>query len=120
MKIVTSYNIEIKNVKKIFRQTIKIYQDAISFCIKAFEENWYVLKDLEVKNREQYVFANKLIHSTKSNKAKYEEFDKKFYKMPTFLRIAVINQVLGYLNAFHNENSKMQQLQSNLNKLKHP
>ena len=48
MKIVSSYAIEIKHINKLFRQTIKIYNDAISFCIKVLEENWEVLETLKI------------------------------------------------------------------------
>ena len=101
MKIVSSYAIEIKHINKLFRQTIKIYNDAISFCVKVFEENWDVLKTLDVGNKERKTYADSLIHSTKSNIAAYPEFDVKFHKMPSYLRFAVINTALGYLSSYH-------------------
>ena len=70
MKIISSYAVEIKHINKLFRQTIKIYNDAITFCVKIFEENWSDLKILEVGNKERKGYAEKLIHSTKSNVAK--------------------------------------------------
>ena len=95
MKIVSSYAIEIKHIDKLFRQTIKIYNDAISFCVKVFEEHWGVLETLETGNKERFSYADSLIHSTKSNIAAYPEFDIKFRKMPSYLRFSVINTVLG-------------------------
>lgn len=79
MKIVSSYAVEIKHISKLFRQTIKIYNDAISFCVKAFEENWDVLETLDTGNKERKDYADSLIHSTKSNIAKYPEFDARFH-----------------------------------------
>ena len=126
MKIVSSYAIEIKHINKLFRQTIKIYNDAISFCVKVFEENWDVLKTLDVGNKERKTYADSLIHSTKSNIAAYPEFDVKFHKMPSYLRFAVINTALGYLSSYHsnldnwefsNTKSKAPMLQTHLNKL---
>ena len=126
MKIVSSYAIEIKHINKLFRQTIKIYNDAISFCIKVFEENWSDLEILEIGNKERKDYADSLIHSTKSNTAKYPEFDVRFYKMPSYLRFSVINTSLGYLSSYHsnlgnwefsNTNSKAPTLQTHLNKL---
>mgnify|MGYP002768737600 CR=1 FL=1 len=126
MKIVSSYAIEIKHINKLFRQTIKIYNDAISFCIKVFEENWKVLETLNTCNKERKDYADSLIHSTKSNIAKYSEFDVKFHKMPSYLRFSVINTALGYLSSYHsnlddwefsNTNSKAPTLQTHLNKL---
>lgn len=126
MKIVSSYAVEIKHISKLFRQTIKIYNDAISFCVKAFEENWDILETLDTGNKERKDYADSLIHSTKSNIAKYPEFDVRFHKMPSYLRFSVINTALGYLSSYHsnldnweffNTNSKAPILQTHLNKL---
>lgn len=127
MKLVSSYVVEIKHINKLFRQTIKIYNDAITFCIKVFEENWSDLEILETGNKERFAYADSLIHSTKSNTAKYTEFDIKFHKMPSYLRFSVINTALGYLSSYHsnlenweydyNNKGKAPSLQTHLNKL---
>lgn len=126
MKLVSSYAVEIKHTNKMFRDTIKIYNDAISFCIKAFEEHWEVLDTLDTVNKERFAYADALIHSTKSNIAKYPDFDIQFHKMPSYLRFAVINTALGYLSSYHsnltnweysNTNNKAPTLQTHLNKL---
>ena len=101
MKLTSSYAVEIKHIDKLFRQTIKIYNDAITFCIKVFEDNWSDLERLETYNRERFAYARNLIHSTKSNIAKYPEFNIKFHKIPSYLRDAVINTSLGYLSSYH-------------------
>ena len=126
MKLVSSYAVEIKHINKMFRDTIKIYNDAISFCIKAFEEHWEVLETLEIGNKERFAYADALVHSTKSNDAVYSEFDIKFHKMPSYLRFSVINTALGYLSSYHsnldnwkfsNSDGKAPSLQTHLNKL---
>lgn len=126
MKIVSSYAIEMKHIDKLFRQTIKIYHDAISFCVKALEENWDVLETLNVGNKERKTYADSLIHSTKSHIAAYPEFDIQFHKMPSYLRFAVINTALGHLSSYHsnldnwkvsNTNQKAPTLQTHLNQL---
>ena len=101
MKLISSYAVEVKHINKMFRNTIKVYNDAISFCVKAYEEYWETIKTLETGNKERFAFADALIHSTKSNKAIYPEFDIKFYKMPSYLRFSVINTALGYLSSYH-------------------
>ena len=126
MKLTSSYAVEIKHISKLFRQTIKIYNDAISFCVKAFEEHWEVLATLDTGNKERFAYADALIHSTKSNDAVYPEFDIKFRKMPSYLRYSVINTALGYLSSYHsnldnwefsNSDGKAPSLQTYLNKL---
>lgn len=98
MKITNSYGIEIQQMNKIFRPTVGIYNDAVSFCVDAFENEWSALESLGNLQRKQY--AEHLIHTTKNNKAKYK-FDSKFYKMPTYMRRSVINSALGYLSSYH-------------------
>ena len=129
MKLISSYAVEIKHINKMFRDTVKIYKDEISFCIKVFEENWDVLETLDVgnkDNKERKTYADSLIHSTKSNIAKYQEFDVKFHKMPTYLRRAVVSAALGHLSSYHSNlnnwkisstNNKEPSLQIHLNKL---
>ena len=98
MKIISSYGIEIKQMNKIFRPTISIYNDAISFCVDVFENEWQYIGQLDTMKRKQY--AESLIHTTKNNKSKYD-FDSKFYKMPSYMRRSVINSALGYLSSYH-------------------
>lgn len=98
MKIMSSYGIEIKNMNKIFYPTIAVYNKAVSFCIITFESEWTDIKNLD--NLQKKSYAEKLIHSTKNNTAKYN-FDSMFYKMPTYMRRAAINAALGYLNSYH-------------------
>ena len=98
MKIMSSYGIEIKNMNKIFYPTIAVYNKAVSFCISTFESEWTDIKNLD--NLQKKSYAEKLIHSTKNNTAKYN-FDSMFYKMPTYMRRAAINAALGYLNSYH-------------------
>lgn len=126
MKLTSSYAVEIKHISKLFRQTIKIYNDAISFCVKAFEEHWEVLETLDTGNKERFAYADALVHSTKSNDAVYPKFDIKFRKMPSYLRFSVINTALGYLSSYHsnldnwkfsNSDGKAPSLQTHLNKL---
>jgi IS605 OrfB family transposase len=126
MKLTSSYAVEIKHINKLFRQTVKIYNDAISFCVKAFEAHWEVLKTLKTGNKERFAYADALIHSTKSNDAIYPEFDVLFHKLPSYLRFSVINTALGYLSSYHsnldnwelsNTDAKPPALQIHLNKL---
>lgn len=99
MQIVSSYGIEIKQMNNIFRPTITIYNSAISYCIKVFENEWNNICKLDAIQRKQ--FGENLIHTTKNNKAKYIDFDVKYYKIPSYMRRAVINTALGYLSSYH-------------------
>lgn len=98
MKIISSYGIEIKQMNKLFRATVSIYNKAVTFCINVFENEWKNIKPLKKLKRTQY--AENLIHTTKNNKAKYD-FDSKFYKMPSYMRRSVINTALGHLSSYY-------------------
>ena len=98
MKITTSYAVEILHINKMFRKTIKIYQDAVSFCIEKLEMRWPELKELDKLRKIQY--ADMLLHSTNDNDAMYD-FDKKFPKTPSYLRRSAIQEAIGALSSYH-------------------
>ena len=99
MKVTSSYGIEIKNMNKIFRPTLGIYNDALTLCVDIFEKEWSIIEPLDSIQRKG--FCDKLIHGTKSRAAKYTDFDDGFPKMPSYMRRNIINSVLGYLSSYH-------------------
>ncbi len=98
-KQTSSYGIEIKHVNKIFYPTVTLFRKAVAFCIEAFETEWLSIETLSSKYRVNY--AERLIHTTKDNMAKYPDFDRLFYKMPSYMRRAVISAALGALSSYH-------------------
>ena len=52
------------------------------------------------KAKARFNFAEKLIHTTKYNTAKYD-FDAKFYKFPSYLRRAAIQAALGSVSSYY-------------------
>lgn len=99
MKITSSYAVEVRGVNKYFRVISRIYQDALSYCINLFDGYWITYLEIMSKN-ERRPFCEKLIHSTKTNKA-ICDFDERFPKLPSYLRRAVINQAIGHLDSYH-------------------
>ena len=99
MKVTSSYGIEIKNMNKIFRPTLGIYNDALTLCVDIFEKEWSIIEPLDSIQRKG--FCDKLIHGTKSRAAKYTDFDDGFPKMPSYMRRNIINSALGYLSSYH-------------------
>lgn len=83
----------------IIEPTIRIYREALSFVIDVCYKEKTGWLTLGGKNRCSYI--EKLIHATSYNpNPKYVEFDKKFYKMPTYLKRAIINQAIGIVNSY--------------------
>ena len=99
MKITSSYGIEIKNINKLLLSTVCVYQAVLSFCITVFEKEWTDIEPLSSLSRNN--FGEHLIHSTKENSAKYADFDKKFYKMPSYMRRDIIYTAIGHLSSYH-------------------
>ena len=99
MKVVSSYAVEIKHFNWIFQETVRIYRKALSFLIDVYDKEWEYLSAI-TKQKERFNTAERLIHTTKNNKAKYD-FDTQFYKMPSYLRRDVINAALGAVSSYH-------------------
>lgn len=98
MKVISSYGIEIKK-QHMFDTTIKLYRGAVSFLIDCLSNEWSAIQAID-KAKARFNFAEKLVHTTKSNKAKYD-FDAKFYKFPSYLRRAAIQAALGSVSSYH-------------------
>lgn len=100
MKITSSYAVELKHIRKIFYPTIKIYKRAVSFCVSTFDGEWSAIS-LVTDSKQRKTYAERLIHSTSKNQAKYSEFDKQFPKLPSYLRRSVISVALGHLQSYY-------------------
>ncbi len=99
MKTTLSYGMEIRNQNKIFLPTINVYQKALTFCIRVVENEWVDIEPLTAKYRN--AFVEHLVHSTKSNKAKYIEFDTMFHKLPIYLLRDIVSQSIGVVSSYH-------------------
>ena len=88
-----------KDLRKAIYATIKIYRSAIKFVLKVLNKKYLDIKDLN--SNEQVNFLEHLIHSTKTNTAKYLDFDKDFYKFPSYLRREVIKTALGIYKSWY-------------------
>ena len=88
-----------KDLRKALYVTIKIYRNAIKYVLKILDKEFINIKDLTSK--EQVNLIEHLIHTTKCNKAKYEDFDKLYYKFPSYLRREVIKTALGIYSSWY-------------------
>ena len=88
-----------KNLRKAIYATIKIYRSAVKFILKVLDKEYLDIKDLN--SNEQVNFIEHLIHLTSKNTAKYLNFDKDFYKFPSYLRREVIKTALGIYSSWY-------------------
>ena len=98
MQMVSSYSIKLSGDLKTLENSIIIYREALSFVIPIVDTHWDEMKNFEFSNqRNNYV--EKLIHSTKDNRAVYN-FDKEFHKFPSYLRRAIVARSIGIVSSY--------------------
>lgn len=99
MQIYTTYKVKIKHYNHIFRDTIAIYRKAVDYLINICNAKWNKLSQIEGSlNKQRYVET--LVHATKDNPGPICDFDKKFYKMPSYLRRGAINEAVGKVSSY--------------------
>ena len=97
-KITSTYAMKLNGDLKALENSITIYRSALRFIIPIVNTHWNELKKYK-STKQRMTHTEKLIHSTKENKA-YYNFDEKFHKFPSYLRRAVINQALGIVSSY--------------------
>ena len=82
-------------------RTMEICRSAVSWLLPVIDGRW---EDLSRIGQEKLRFnaAEKLIHGTKKNRAEYP-FDSAFPKMPSYLRRAVLQHVIGLVSSAHTQ-----------------
>ena len=97
MRITSAYKVEILKLKKPLERTMRISRSAAAWLLPVIEGEWEMLSSIAWEKK-RFNEAEKLIHTTKRNEAKYP-FDEKFPKMPSYLRRAVLQHVLGLVSS---------------------
>lgn len=93
MKIISSYAVKIKNYNQIFNDTVKIYQQAVTFFIQVLNSEWESFVSLSGKQKNGAL--EKLTHKTVLNPSPKYDFDSAFYKFPSYLRRAAFQSAIG-------------------------
>lgn len=99
MKVYSSYKVKIKHYNNIFKQTVEIYRNAVSFFIDVCDKEWDTLKPL--KNLERCSKIEKLTIQTKKNQNPKYDFNERFYKMPVYFRRSAINTAIGCYSSYY-------------------
>ena len=100
MNITSSYQVRIVNCSVNLNDTVRIYQEALSYLIGVVNENWDAVKSITTGALEQQRYIEKLVHGNKNREAKYPEFDKMFHKYPSYLRRATITAAIGAVSGY--------------------
>lgn len=100
MRIFSTYSAKIKNYNHIFKKTVSVYREAVDFMIQVCLQKWEDIR------KEDYlcspvIYVERLCHRTKRNpEVSYESFDRKFYKLPSYLRRSAISDAIGKVSSY--------------------
>ena len=100
-----SYGLKITKENHIFDRTIGVYRDAVKYLVEVVSSCYTELTEIHdtekataAQLRQQYV--ERLVHTTQNNTAVYPSFDKRFYKLPSYLRRNAITTAVGKVFAY--------------------
>lgn len=100
MKVAKTAKCKITTHNDIFLPTLNVYRDALRFIVNTVNNEWEDISILAT-SKEKLNYVEKLIHETKDNKnPKYDEFDKLFYKFPSYFRRSATAEVIGIVSSY--------------------
>ena len=99
MKISTTYGVKIKHYNAIFKETVRMYREAVDFFLMVCDSEWDAVSSLEGSKR-KLQFIEKLTHTTAGRPVVKYCFDADFYKFPSYLRRAAINEAVGKYSSY--------------------
>lgn len=102
MQIVSTYfaRIEDRQLYRVFSDTARVYNDAVSYLIGVIDSEWASYGALTCATESTNV-TEALVHHTENNKTpKYADFDTRFYKFPCYLRRSAIAEAYGKVKAY--------------------
>lgn len=94
----SSYKVRILDCNHIFDDTIKVYTEAVRYLIAVVINEWDTLKD--ASSQKVIRELEPLIHKTKEHPSPRYGFDRRFYKMPAYIRRAAIEDAFGCVSSY--------------------
>ena len=89
----------------ILKKTVEYYNELITYLLHIIEKEQteIIIKDVTEHENERAHRLEALIHATKNNEhPKYEDFDKKFPKFPSYIRRAAEKKAIGIYKSWYN------------------
>ena len=99
MNITTMYSIRIKDHCHIFKDTVGVFRAAVDYIIHVCVFNWDLIKECPSQNLKM-TSVEHLIHATGNRPSVPYDFDRQFYKFPSYLRRAAINSAIGKVSSY--------------------
>ena len=98
MNHTSSYSIEFKNNLRAVKNTVLLYRKAVEYLTVPVKDHYEKLEKIKGANYQQQ-YIEHLVHSTKNHKAVYD-FDKQFYKFPSYFRRSAITHAIGAVSSY--------------------
>ena len=99
MKILSTYKVKISISHGAFKNTVEQYRLAVKFFIKVVLAEWTHISKIK-SSLEQQRTVEVFSHKTASNPNPKYNFEKDFYKFPSYLRRAAITEAVGKVSSY--------------------
>ena len=99
MNLYSTYSVKIKHYNKVFKDTVAIYRSAVDFLIGVVFAEWDTIEPIG-NSLHRMRAIEVLCHATKNNPAPKYNFDKRFYKTPSYLRRGAIMEAIGKISSY--------------------
>ena len=102
MKLVSTYAERIMQHSSAFQASVDIYRAAVTFFIGVTDTEWAAVSAKTYLNGRQGVVEALTVATKKRPVVPYpfEKADRRFYKMPCYLRRAAINEAIGKVSSY--------------------
>ena len=79
---------------------VRIYRNAVSFLIRVCMEQWEEIAQIKTLQARQMCVERLIHHTTNRPTVVYEDFDKQFYKLPSYIRRSAISEAVGKVESY--------------------
>ncbi|MGF6990083.1 IS605 OrfB family transposase [Lachnospiraceae bacterium PM6-15] len=116
MKHVSTYSVKIKDYRRVFKDTVSAYRQAVDYFIAVADKEWASFQEVSSSMYRLRLMEEFAHRTAKRPSPKYcfEEAGKVFYKFPSYLRRAAINEALGKVSSYRSNLDNWEQSDVNL------
>jgi transposase, IS605 OrfB family, central region len=79
---------------------VRIYRDVVSYLIRVCMEHWEEIAQIKTLQARQMCVERLIHHTTNRPTVVYEDFDKQFYKLPSYIRRSAISEAVGKVESY--------------------
>ena len=110
MRIFSTYSVKVKEQNHIFKDTVNKYCNATDYFIRVCAAEWEAVEKFK-GSFERLRYVESLTITTKNRPDVKYDFEKDYYKFPSYLRRSAINEALGKVSSYksnlHNYEEKI-------------